>query len=303
MYSESARGYRTAWALLGALLAGFVLDAALGGGLRHGWGWLAAMVLVGGADALVTHAVRVTRSITVTSDELRVGEHVVPRGSIAGALTEVDPSLPVLGQSAHQGLPRNTPGLAVQLVDGTVLTVPTRYPDRLATALDMSTALPIIRSAEPEELVEVSEIERRAETLFRVAGIDLPSGWSTIDELHAAKAVFVAGRPPVGAVRVEEVDGLAHIELLAVIPGRMREGLGTALLEAACRWAAANGYPAITLITFADVAWNAPFYAARGFVALTDLTPGLAELRDWERAVGLETIGRRMVMRRELTPR
>jgi len=33
---------------------------------------------------------------------------------------------------------------------------------------------------------------------------------------------------------------------------------------------------------------------------IDDITPELVELRDWERAVGLDTLGRRVVMRREL---
>ena len=53
-------------------------------------------------------------------------------------------------------------------------------------------------------------------------------------------------------------------------------------------------------ITFADVAWNAPFYAARGFTVVDDITPGLAALRQKERTVGLDGVGTRVVMRREL---
>jgi GNAT superfamily N-acetyltransferase len=299
VYHEPARSYVTAWALFGLLLVGYVLDLAFGGGLPHTWGWLLAVVLVVGIDVLATHAARVRRSITVTPTELRVGEHALPCESII-AIVDVDPSLPVLGQAVREGLSRGTPGLAVRLVGGDVLVVPTRHPDRLAAALDVSFELPVIRIAEPDELAAVPEIERRAEVLFRVAGIHLPPGWTTVDELHQAKAVFVVGRPPVGVVQVEEVDAVAHVDLLAVLPGRMREGLGTALLEAACSWAAAGGYPAITIITFADVAWNAPFYAARGFAVIDDITPELVELRDWERAVGLDTLGRRVVMRREL---
>ena len=64
------------------------------------------------------------------------------------------------------------------------------------------------------------------------------------------------------------------------------------LLDAACAWARDNGYRAITLTTYADVAWNAPFYSARGFVELTELTPELVEIRDWERDVGLDDVGR-----------
>ncbi len=34
---------------------------------------------------------------------------------------------------------------------------------------------------------------------------------------------------------------------------------------------------------------------------MTELTPELVEIRDWERDVGLDEIGRRIAMRRELT--
>jgi GNAT superfamily N-acetyltransferase len=240
------------------------------------------------------------RSLVVTDTELRVGEQAVLRSSIIGFERDVDPSLPVLGSTFREGLPRGMPGLAVHLVDGEVLVVPTRHPERLARAMQLSLHVPDIRPATPEELPALVEVDRRAETLFRVAGLDLPELPFPVDELNDAKVVLVAGNPPVGFARVDEVDGLAHLEELAVLPNRMREGLGTALLEAACSWAAAHGYPAMTLVTFADVPWNAPFYAARGFAPVEHITPGVAELRDWEQAMGLDTVGRRVVMRREL---
>ena len=48
-------------------------------------------------------------------------------------------------------------------------------------------------------------------------------------------------------------------------PASMRQGVGTRLLDRACEWARGQGYDAITLTTFADIAWNGPFYARRGF--------------------------------------
>jgi GNAT superfamily N-acetyltransferase len=301
VYYEPAQTYRSAWALFGAFAAGFVADLALGHGSKHIWAWLVAVVLVVGVDVLVTRAARTMRSITVTRTELRVGENAVPRDSITGVADQVDPSLPVFGLSVGQGLPRATPGLAMQLADGGVLVVPTRHPDRLAAALHVSHEAPDVRLAEPDDLVELPEIDRRAETLFRVAGFQLPEITIPVDAMHDALVIFVAGRPAVGFVWVSEVDAVAYIEELAVIPGRMRQGLGTALLESACDWAAAAGYPAITLITYADVPWNAPFYATRGFTVVDDITPGLAALREKERAVGLDAVGTRVVMRRDLT--
>jgi GNAT superfamily N-acetyltransferase len=301
-YYEPARTYASAVLLFLLIALGFGLDMALGGALVHVWGWLVALVIVVGVDVLAIRASRAMRSLSVTDTELRVGEHSVQRKSIIGFERDIDPSLPVLGQTMREGLPRGMPGLAVHLVDGTVLAVPTRHPERLAEAMQLSLHVPDIRPASPEELPALVEIDRRAESLFRVAGIQLPEIPFPVDELHDAKAIFVAGNPPVGFVRINEVDGLAHLEELAVLPNRMRKGLGSALLEAACAWAAARGYPAITLITFADVPWNAAFYQARGFAPLNSLTPGLVELRDWERAMGLDGVGRRVVLRRELPP-
>ncbi len=159
---------------------------------------------------------------------------------------------------------------------------------------------PIVRPAEPGDLALLPEIDERAEMLFRVYGVDLPQIPLAADQMREAKAVYVAGRPPVGFLQLDEVDGLAHVQALAVLPSHMRQGMGTALLEAAFDWARDHGYPAITLCTYAEIPWNGPYYASRGFVEIEDITPGLAELRDWERDVGLDEIGRRCVMRRDL---
>ena len=303
VYFEPARSYLSTLVLLAGLCAGLIIDVALGGALVHLVAWLVAIVVVVGFSLFTTRTARRLRSVTVTAHDVRVGAATLARVDIVSIDTDVDPTHPVLGRAVHEGPPRGVAGLTVRLSDGAVVVIPTRHPHRLAAALHLEPAtegVPDIRPAERADLTELEDIDRRAETLFRVSGIDLPAVPFPIDELNEAKAIFVAGRPAVGFVRVDEVDRLAHIEALAVIPGAMRRGVGTALLEAACTWARAAGYPAITLITFADVPWNAPFYAARGF-AETAPTPEIAELRDWERAVGLDAVGRRIVMRRDLT--
>ena len=65
-------------------------------------------------------------------------------------------------------------------------------------------------------------------------------------------------------------------------------------------WAAEKGYSAMTLTTYRDVAWNAPFYARRGFAVIDDLPAGLAAIRAREQELGLDDVGPRVVMRREL---
>lgn len=106
---------------------------------------------------------------------------------------------------------------------------------------------------------------------------------------------------PVGFALIAVVDGLAHIEELDVHPDHGRRGLGTALVERVCEWAKSEGFAAITLSTFRDVPWNAPFYTRLGFRIVTEdeLTEGLLQLREAEADQGLP-ISKRVVMRREL---
>jgi GNAT superfamily N-acetyltransferase len=102
----------------------------------------------------------------------------------------------------------------------------------------------------------------------------------------------------VGYARLVECGDLAHLDDLAVLPGEMGKGHGSQLLEAACGWADEHGYPAITLTTYAEVSWNAPFFRARGFVEI-EPTPALAAVRAREASAGLDAVGPRIAMRRE----
>jgi hypothetical protein len=52
---------------------------------------------------------------------------------------------------------------------------------------------------------------------------------------------------------------------------------------------------------YADVPWNAPFYAGHGWRPLTVLTPGLQALRRHEEELGLDRHGRRIAMVRPAT--
>jgi GNAT superfamily N-acetyltransferase len=158
----------------------------------------------------------------------------------------------------------------------------------------------VIRPARPEELAELIEVERAADQLFPLAGYGTVPPPATLAELRAAPGLLVSGDPPAGYARIEVVDGRAHLEGLSVRPRFMRQGRGTELVLAACRWAAVHGFDELTLCTFAEVPWNGPFYARLGFVELAELTPGLRALREAERALGLDAMGRRVVLIRSL---
>jgi GNAT superfamily N-acetyltransferase len=303
-YFEPAKSYASLWVVGVFFAVGIALDIALGSFVAHLLGWAIAIVLVVGVYALFIYAARSEKSLSLTAEELRVGDEALPRLDITGVAAGIDESdLPVLGWP--NGAPRGLNGLTLRLADGRDVVVPTRFADRLAAALGVGAVQgPAVgmdvRAAARSEFALLDEIGDRADAVVRTAGYTLPAIPADAEDFARAKAVFVAGRPPVGFVQVDEVDGLAHIAELAVIPKWMRQGIGTRLLDRACAWARAHDYPAVTLTTFADVAWNGPYYASRGFVELTELTPGLAAARAHEAELGLDAVGRRIAMRRDL---
>jgi GNAT superfamily N-acetyltransferase len=99
---------------------------------------------------------------------------------------------------------------------------------------------------------------------------------------------------PVGFAVVTVVDGAGHLEEVSVHPDHGRRGLGRHLVLTVCRWAQEQGYPAVTLATFRDVPWNAPFYARLGFQVLAEkeLGPGLLAVRAHETGDGLDVQAR-----------
>jgi len=112
-----------------------------------------------------------------------------------------------------------------------------------------------------------------------------------------------AGDVPVGYAIVDIVDGLAHLEQLSVLPDHGRKGLGAALLAHVSEWAEKRRLDAVTLTTFRDIPWNAPFYAKHGFRVLDDaeIGPELRDLRALEARHGLDP-AQRVCMRRDINP-
>ena len=159
-----------------------------------------------------------------------------------------------------------------------------------------------IRPAGPDDIALLPALEAAADRAFEnINRGPLPPPGELADLTHAHH-LLVTGTPPIGFARLETIDGHAHLEQLSVHPTHARQGAGTALLLAACRWAADQGHPTITLCTFADVPWNAPFYARHGFTPIpdTELTPGLRALRLREQELGLDALGERTAMAKTL---
>ena len=298
-YVEHPRSYASAAILLAVFALGFTIDLALGAGGSHAVGWALAALVVAGTDALIVRSARSLQTISVSATRLEVGEESVSRNEIADISNDIPDGARVLGRTMGTGLPRGVVGLALRMRDGTDVVIATKHPAALARALGMQTPEDSVRPATAADLPVLPEIDERAGTLFRISGYQLPDFEAAVPETPAA--IFVWGDPAVGFVRIDRVDGVAHIQELAVIPGQMRRGIGTALLAAACDWARAEGFAAITLTTYRDVPWNAPYYRARGFVEAAETSPELAAIRQAERDGGLDAVGVRVVMRCELS--
>lgn len=82
------------------------------------------------------------------------------------------------------------------------------------------------------------------------------------------------------------MDESLHIEQVSVDPAFARLRYGARLIEHAERDAAARGYPLLTLTTFTEVPWNAPYYASLGF--REHLNEELAEVLSGEGGLGME---------------
>lgn len=85
--------------------------------------------------------------------------------------------------------------------------------------------------------------------------------WVTVDEQNQPQG-FLCG---------QECGEDWHIVELSVAQALQGQGLGRQLIAQARDWAQAQGFAGLTLTTFTQVAWNAPFYARLGFEQLNPL--------------------------------
>ncbi len=137
----------------------------------------------------------------------------------------------------------------------------------------------IVRAARPDDLLLLPEIEVSAASLFRDEGVAIIAGEAddapldfTPPEVWAPIAaagllwVMADGDGPPGAflaARIEE--NRLHILEFDVHRRHQGQGLGRRLLTFAIHEARRRGLAGLSLTTFRDAPWNAPFYASAGF--------------------------------------
>ena len=154
-----------------------------------------------------------------------------------------------------------------------------------------------IRPAVAVDSPRLQAIERAGGELFRAIGMpeiadDEPF---SVDELEAWAIaghswVAVEGDLVTAYMVVDLLTNSVHIEQVTVDPAYSRRGHGAALIERADAYARTVGRPALTLTTFTDVAWNAPYYERLGFrtISATEMDQELLRVRETEAQHGLD---------------
>lgn len=142
---------------------------------------------------------------------------------------------------------------------------------RLARPADAET-MPAIEAA---SAVRFSGVPELAELNFS-ATRDATAYLRLIRKGHCL--VTHVGEEMAGFLACEPFGRELHIWEMDVLPAYQGRGIGSGLLRACMVDARNSGFSALTLTTFRDVAWNAPFYARLGFEEVTalDAHPRLA---------------------------
>lgn len=162
----------------------------------------------------------------------------------------------------------------------------------------------LIRPARDIEIEAVRDIERASATRFvgtarAELAQDEPTDAATLGQRIEAGGLLVADDDgaPAAFVMFREVEGCAYVEQIDVLPSHARRGIGARLLDAVAEVARGRGLAALTLSTFKDVPFNAPYYARLGFDVVEALTPGMLAIRAEHEARGLDETAR-VFMRR-----
>jgi ribosomal protein S18 acetylase RimI-like enzyme len=166
-----------------------------------------------------------------------------------------------------------------------------RHADR-----DRAVSAVTIRAARHSDISLLAAIEESGAETFARHGQPLADGsppappeqWS---EALQAGLLWVAddvATGPIGFLRGESSEDGLYVAEVDVVMERQRQGHGRRLMETAIAHARKNGLASVTLTTFRDIPWNAPFYATLGFEEVASPSRHLAKTLAEEAARGFE---------------
>jgi GNAT superfamily N-acetyltransferase len=164
-----------------------------------------------------------------------------------------------------------------------------------------------IRRARPNDAAMFPAIENSAGQAFRqladltaIADDEDMSVEAHLSLIAQGTSWVAVGRHdrPMGFLCAETGSRNLHIRELSVRYDCQRNGIGRRLVLHAVGQTRMRNMTSVTLTTFRDVPWNAPFYARLGFRVLSprELTPDLADILRNEAEKGL-SLRKRCAMR------
>jgi len=156
----------------------------------------------------------------------------------------------------------------------------------------------------PAHAGRLREIERAAGARFQDIGMGAiadnePTPASILEDRAALRQLLIA-RDDKGGIAGFLIwspkDGLAYIEEVSVDPAHAGHRLAARMIDRLCADIRAR-FDRVSLATFRDVPWNAPYYAKLGFAeAQTNLGPDHDET--WRRQAMNLDMSRRLFMMR-----
>jgi GNAT superfamily N-acetyltransferase len=154
-----------------------------------------------------------------------------------------------------------------------------------------------IRMANEVDAMALPDIERSSGEAFRhipdLAWIadDIVTSKERHEKLIQQGTAWVAHdnrKIITGFLTAELHQDVLHIWQMSVRSDQQRQGIGRNLIRAAELWARSRYLTALTLTTFRDVPWNAPFYRSCGFEIVNPVGyPILLAMLDAEQEAGL----------------
>jgi GNAT superfamily N-acetyltransferase len=181
------------------------------------------------------------------------------------------------------------------------------FPQALLSASQVSRVR--LRSAREGEGQYLPAIERSAGQLFRlIEGLswladaeDLPASFH--ERLIEAGTCWVAESGTgdiIGFLTAEAVPNALHVWEFSIAQQWQGHGIGRKLFEHVIEQARQWGSGALTLTTFCNVPWNAPFYAQLGFRIVSEPDDRLGAIIHQEGLAGFPQ-GSRCAMKLDLT--
>jgi GNAT superfamily N-acetyltransferase len=161
-----------------------------------------------------------------------------------------------------------------------------------------------IERGAPSDAARLREVERAAGARFREIGMaevadNEPTPVSILEDRASSGRLLIArdGKGSLAGFLIwSPKDGLAYIEEVSVDPAHAGHKLAARMIDRLCADVRAD-FARVSLATFRDVPWNAPYYTKLGFVEIS-ASPGPDHDETWRRqAMHVDMSGRLFMVR------